>query len=148
MEEALKSHVHAVKSGFVNVIFNTNNLIGWYSELGSIEAAHKLFDEMSERNVYSWNTLINAYIKSRNLCKARTLFDSCSCRDTVTYNSMISGYARSGRHENEAIALLIQMQCDDDAGRIDEFTLTTMLNMIAKLRVFDHGRQLHSFMDF
>ncbi|XP_073065675.1 putative pentatricopeptide repeat-containing protein At3g18840 [Primulina eburnea] len=144
--EALKCHVHAIKYGFVNAIFITNNLIGLYSDHGSIEAAHKLFNEMSERNVYSWNTIMNAYIKSRNLSQARTLFDSCPCRDTVTYNSMISGYARSGRHENEAIELLIQMQCDDDAGRIDEFTLTTMLNMIAKLRIFDYGRQLHSFM--
>ncbi|XP_075493297.1 putative pentatricopeptide repeat-containing protein At3g18840 [Primulina tabacum] len=144
--EALKCHVHAIKYGFVNAIFITNNLIGLYSDHGSIEAAHKLFNEMSERNVYSWNTIINGYIKSRNLSRARTLFDSCPCRDTVTYNSMISGYARSGRHENEAIELLIQMQCEEDAARIDEFTLTTMLNMIAKLRVFDYGRQLHSFM--
>ncbi|XP_073124051.1 putative pentatricopeptide repeat-containing protein At3g18840 [Henckelia pumila] len=146
LEEALNSHVYAIKSGFINAIVNTNNLIGRYSEHGLIEAAHKLFDEMSDRNVYSWNTIVNAYIKSRNLSKARDLFDSCQCRDTITYNSMISGYARSGRHENEAIELLNQMQCDEDAGRIDEFTLTTMLNMIAKLRVFDYGSQLHSYM--
>ncbi|KAL0365490.1 UNVERIFIED_CONTAM: putative pentatricopeptide repeat-containing protein [Sesamum angustifolium] len=110
------------------------------------QGAHKLFDGMPERNVFSWNTIINACIKSRSFTKAKSLFYASPCRDTVTYNSMISGYARSDGYESEAIELFIQMQFDNDASRIDEFTLTTMLNLVAKLRVLCYGKQVHSFM--
>ncbi|KAK4477092.1 hypothetical protein RD792_016300 [Penstemon davidsonii] len=101
---------------------------------------------MSERNVFSWNAIINAYIKSRNISKAQTLFDSAPRKDTVTYNVMISGYAQSDGYEDDSIKLFIGMQYDDNEPRMDEFTLTTMLNLTAKLRVLNYGRQLHSFM--
>ncbi|KAG8368266.1 hypothetical protein BUALT_Bualt15G0027400 [Buddleja alternifolia] len=146
LKEGLKFQSHAIKSGFVPTIFTTNQLINVYSKHGLAEEARKLFDEMSERNVFSWNTIIDAYIKSRNFSKAKKLFDSSPCKDSVTYNSMISGYARSDGYENVAIELFTQMQCDNDKARMDEFTLTTMLNLVAKLRALQYGKQVHSFM--
>ncbi|KAL0356739.1 UNVERIFIED_CONTAM: putative pentatricopeptide repeat-containing protein [Sesamum calycinum] len=146
LKEGLKFQAHAVKSGFVPTVVATNQLISLYSKHGLIQEAHKLFDGMPDRNVFSWNTIINAYIKSRSFTKAKSLFYASPCRDTVTYNSMISGYARSDGYESEAIELFIQMQFDNDASRIDEFTLTTMLNLVAKLRVLCYGKQVHSFM--
>ncbi|KAL0394889.1 UNVERIFIED_CONTAM: putative pentatricopeptide repeat-containing protein, partial [Sesamum latifolium] len=89
LKEGLQFQAHAVKSGFVPTVVATNQLISLYSKHGLIPEAHKLFDGMPERNVFSWNTIINAYIKSRSFTKAKTLF--FSLRDTVTYNSMISG---------------------------------------------------------
>ncbi|KAI3446081.1 hypothetical protein Pfo_002746 [Paulownia fortunei] len=127
-------------------IVTTNQLINLYSKHGLLGEATKLFDGMPERNVFSWNTIINAYIKCQNFSKAKGLFDSSPCKDSVTYNSMISGYARSDGYESEAIELFIQMQFDNVTARIDEFTLTTMLNLVAKLRVLHYGRQVHSFM--
>ncbi|KAK6136755.1 hypothetical protein DH2020_029509 [Rehmannia glutinosa] len=146
IKEGLKLQAHTIKSGVLPAIVTTNQLINLYSKHGLIEDAHKLFDGMSERNVFSWNTIINSYIKSRNFSKAKSLFDSSPCKDSVTYNSMISGYARSDGYESEAIDLFIQMQFDNGSARVDEFTLTTMLNLVAKLRVLHCGRQVHSFM--
>ncbi|KAL0292586.1 UNVERIFIED_CONTAM: putative pentatricopeptide repeat-containing protein [Sesamum radiatum] len=141
LKEGLKFQAYAVKSGFVPTVVATNQLISLYSKHGLMQEAHKLFDGMPERNVFSWNTIINAYIKSRSFTKAKSLFYSSPSRDTVTYNSMISGYARSDGYESEAIELFIQMQFDNDTSRIDEFTLTTMLNLVAKLRVLCYGKQ-------
>ncbi|KAL0430793.1 UNVERIFIED_CONTAM: putative pentatricopeptide repeat-containing protein [Sesamum radiatum] len=146
LKEGLKFQAHAVKSGFLPTVVASNQLISLYSKHGLIHEAHKLFDGMPERNVFSWNTIINAYIKSRSFTKAKSLFYSSPSRDTVTYNSMISGYARSDGYESEAIELFIQMQFDNDTSRIDEFTLTTMLNLVAKLKVLCYGKQVHSFM--
>ncbi|KAH6780026.1 LOW protein: PPR containing-like protein [Perilla frutescens var. hirtella] len=146
LKEGLKFHAHAVKSGFLPRIITTNQLIDLYSKHGLTSDAHKLFDGMPDRNVFSWNTIINAYIRSRNLPKAKDLFDSSPLKDSITYNLMISGYARSDGCERDAIELFIQMQFEEDGARIDEFTLTTMLNLLAKLRVLRYGVQVHSFM--
>ncbi|KAL8556028.1 hypothetical protein ACS0TY_003727 [Phlomoides rotata] len=146
LREGLKFQAHVIKSGFLPPIVTTNQLINLCSKHGLLEEAHKLFDEMPERNVFSWNTIINAYVKARNFSKAKCIFDSCPFKDSVSYNSMISGYARSDGYASEAIELFIQMQFDKDTARIDEFTLTTMLNLVANLRLLHYGKQLHSFM--
>ncbi|KAL7156678.1 hypothetical protein ABFS83_02G024800 [Erythranthe nasuta] len=147
LKEGLKFQSHALKSGFLPTIVTTNQLIDLYSKHGFIEDAQKLFDEMPDRNVFSWNTILNTYIKSRNFSRARIIFDSSPCKDSVTYNSMIAGYARCDGYEREAIELFNQMQFDNNGiARIDEFTLTTMLNLIAKLRVLRYGMQVHCFM--
>nr|AYM00649.1 pentatricopeptide repeat protein [Salvia miltiorrhiza] len=146
LKEGLKFHAHAVKSGFLPRTVTANQLIDFYSKHSLTRDSHKLFDEMPDRNVFSWNTIISAYIRSRNLTKAKELFDSSPLKDSVTYNLVISGYARSDGCESNAIELFIQMQLDEDGARNDEFTLTTMLNLVAKLRVLRYGVQVHGFM--
>ncbi|XP_041994354.1 putative pentatricopeptide repeat-containing protein At3g18840 [Salvia splendens] len=146
LKEGLKFHAYAVKFGLLPRIITANHIIDLYSKHYLTRDAHKLFDEICDRNVYSWNTIINAYVRSRNLPKAKDLFDSSPFKDTVTYNLVISGYARSDGYESNAIELFIQMQFDEVGARIDEFTLTTMLNLLAKLRVLRYGIQVHSFM--
>lgn len=105
-----------------------------------------MFDEMSEQNVFSWNAIIAAYIKSQNLGQARALFDSAPYRDLVTYNSMLSGYVSSDGYEAQALGFFVEMQAAPDMIRIDEFSLTIMLNLTAKLCALSCGKQLHSFM--
>ncbi|KAL3614117.1 hypothetical protein CASFOL_042191 [Castilleja foliolosa] len=146
LKDGLKLQAHAIKSGLTSTIVASNQLINLYSKHGLINDARKLFDEMSDRNVFSWNTTINAYIKSRDFSKAKHLFNCSPYKDSVTYNSMLSGYARSNGHETEAIKLFTQMQYENDPARIDEFTLTTMLNLFAKIKALRYGTQVHSFM--
>lgn len=146
LKEGLKFHANAIKSGLTPNIFTANQLIHLYSKLGFVGEACKLFDEMPERNVYTWNAIINAHIKSQNFTAAQFFFDSAPCKDSVTYNSLISGYANSEGHENMALNLFVQMQYESESVKVDEFTLTTLLNLVAKLRVLCYGRQLHSYM--
>ncbi|KAK7404458.1 hypothetical protein VNO78_05367 [Psophocarpus tetragonolobus] len=141
-----RDHVHAIKSGLASSIFTCNQLIHLYSNHGLLPEAHKLFDEMPHPNVFSWNAIIMAYIKARNLTQARALFDSASHIDLVSYNSMLSAYAGVDGYETEALDLFTRMQSARDIIGIDEFTLTTMLNLAAKLRVLCHGKQMHSYM--
>ncbi|XP_052193971.1 putative pentatricopeptide repeat-containing protein At3g18840 [Diospyros lotus] len=142
----LKFHGHAIKSGFTPTIFTSNQLIGLYSEHGLIHEGLKLFDEMPERNVFSWNAMIWAYVGTRNLEQAQALFESAPEKDSVTYNSLLSGYARTDGYQIHALRLFMEMQSRGDRVKVDEFTLATMLNLTAKLRVPSYGRQLHSFM--
>lgn len=139
-------HAHAIKSGLGLNIFTSNQLIHLYSKYGRVQEARKVFDEMPERNVFSWNAIISAYIKAQNLEQSREMFDSAYYKDVVTYNSMLTGYVNADGCKTKAIELFKEMQSGFDGIRIDEFSLTTMLNLTAKLAVISYGMQLHSFM--
>ncbi|KAG7976086.1 hypothetical protein I3843_06G131100 [Carya illinoinensis] len=146
LNHGLIYHVQAIKAGSIPTLFTSNQLIHLYSKHGLMREARRLFDEMPEKNAFSWNAIISAYIKSQNLAQARVLFNAASHRDLVTYNSMLSGYVSADGYETHALKLFIDMQSGCEGIRIDEFTLTTMLNLIAKLSVVSFGRQLHSYM--
>ncbi|PSS02574.1 Pentatricopeptide repeat-containing protein [Actinidia chinensis var. chinensis] len=146
LKDRLKSHGSAIKAGFTPTIFNSNQLISLYSKHGLTQEAQKLFDEMPERNVFSWNAIIWAHVESLNLKQAQALFESAPDRDSVTYNSMLSGFVRTDGYETHALKLFVKMQSTSARVKIDEVTLTTMLNLTAKLCVLSYARQLHSFM--
>jgi len=141
-----RDHVQAIKSGFTSSIFTCNQLIHLYSKHGLLKDAHKLFDEIPHPNAYSWNALIMAYIKAQNLTQARAIFDSAVDIDLVSYNSMLSAYVGADGYETEAVDLFDRMQSARDTIGIDEFSLTTMVNFSAKLRVVCYGKQMHSYM--
>ncbi|XP_057456356.1 putative pentatricopeptide repeat-containing protein At3g18840 [Lotus japonicus] len=141
-----RDHVQAIKSGLASSIFTCNQLIHLYSIHGLLQEAHKLFDKMPHRNAFSWNAIIMAYIKAHNLTQARALFDSASHRDLVSYNSMLSAYAGADGCDTVALDLFARMQSARDTIGMDEITLTTMLNLSAKLRVVCYGKQMHSYM--
>ncbi|KAL3730678.1 hypothetical protein ACJRO7_027672 [Eucalyptus globulus] len=146
LKDGLAYQARAVKSGFVPSTFLFNQLIRLYSQNGLLRETHKLFDEMPQRNVYSSNALISAYVKARDLTRARALFDSATDRDLVTYNSMLTGYVTIEGHESDALEWFDKMQLMRDRLKFDEFTLTAMLNLVAKLRVQYYGTQLHAYM--
>ncbi|XP_077234260.1 LOW protein: PPR containing-like protein [Tasmannia lanceolata] len=141
--QGLSFHAHIIKKGFLPTIFTSNQLIEVYSKTGLLHEARRVFDRMPERNVFSWNAIIHGHIKNKDLKEARLLFDLAPDKDSVSYNSMISGYV-SGGLEQKALELFAKMQCNGT--RIDEFTLTTMLNLVAKLTVLDYGKQIHTYM--
>ncbi|XP_021728867.1 putative pentatricopeptide repeat-containing protein At3g18840 [Chenopodium quinoa] len=148
-------HSQAIKSGLQSSIFTFNNLIHCYAKHGFLRYAHKLFDEMPERNVFTWNTIIAAHLKNQDIKTAELLFKSSPYKDLVTYNSMLSGYVNADdkpEHESsdQALRLFVEMQSSQVNGgsgrNIDEFTITTMLNLVAKLSFASLGMQLHSYM--
>lgn len=147
LKEGLIHHAKAIKFGFFYpAVFSSNQLIHLYSKNGLLKEAQKLFDEMPERNVFSWNAIISAHIKVRDFAQARWLFDVATESDLVTYNSMLSGYVSVDGYEIDAVELFMEMHSTSDCIRPDEFTLTTMLNLAAKLCSVSCGRQLHSYM--
>ncbi|XP_051138752.1 pentatricopeptide repeat-containing protein At2g35030, mitochondrial [Andrographis paniculata] len=65
---------------------------------GRISEAHKLFDEMPERDVITWTALISGYINLDMLKEGRNLFDrSDALKNVVTWTVLISGYLKSNR---------------------------------------------------
>ncbi|XP_043709343.1 putative pentatricopeptide repeat-containing protein At3g18840 [Telopea speciosissima] len=145
LKEGLIRHACIIKSGLFPPVFTSNQLIHLYSQNGLLVEARQLFDTLPERNVFTWNAIIYAYIKNQDLSEAQALFNFAPHKDSVTYNSMISGYASSnGLETAHARQLIYEMQ--QKGIWIDEFTLTTMLNVTANLSVPSDGEQLHAYM--
>ncbi|KAJ9152670.1 hypothetical protein P3X46_026213 [Hevea brasiliensis] len=130
LKDGHRCQVQSIKAGLKLRIFTSNQLINLYSNHGLTREAQSLFDEMPDRNVFSWNAIISGHIKAH----------------LVTYNSMLSGYVSADGYESDALELFIEMLRDLYKIGIDEFTLTTMVNLFAKLSMLSYGRQVHSYM--
>ncbi|KAJ7552692.1 hypothetical protein O6H91_06G065100 [Diphasiastrum complanatum] len=59
LEEGKLVHTHILESGLKSDIFLGNCLVDMYSKCGSLEAARRVFNEMSQRDVASWNAIIS-----------------------------------------------------------------------------------------
>ncbi|XP_058213115.1 pentatricopeptide repeat-containing protein At4g22760-like [Rhododendron vialii] len=101
-------HAQVHKHGFCKVVYVQTALVDFYSKVGCVEIARKVFDEMLEKNVVSWNSILSGYMKSGNLAVARSMFDEMPEKDVISWNSMVSGYGREGDME-QACALFRQM---------------------------------------
>ncbi|CAK7329525.1 unnamed protein product [Dovyalis caffra] len=90
-------HIHSKVTGLKRPgTFLSNNLIRMYVQCGDHVSAYKVFDKMSDRNLYSWNNMLSGYAKLGMIKPARKLFDKMPERDTVSWNTMVIGYAQNG----------------------------------------------------
>ncbi|KAF8103633.1 hypothetical protein N665_0186s0002 [Sinapis alba] len=148
LKDGFLHHTRSIKAGLTLTTISSNQLVDLYSRNGLLQEARKVFDEMPERNVYSWNAMISAYVKFNNFKEARKLFRTANSeRDLVTYNTLLSGFAKADGCESEAIEMFGEMQRKKEDGIwFDDFTLTTMLKLSAKLTNAFYGEQLHGVM--
>lgn len=67
-------HAHAIKKGMEIDVALGNAFLGMYAELNCVEAAQKIFKDMTGLNVISWNTLIMALACDKLKDEAWSLF--------------------------------------------------------------------------
>ncbi|XP_021766039.1 putative pentatricopeptide repeat-containing protein At3g08820 [Chenopodium quinoa] len=70
----LKIHSLVVKLGFDKYVFVNNSLVSMYSKCGSIYDAHKVFDNMPEKDSLSWNVIISGYHDVGKFSEVLSLF--------------------------------------------------------------------------
>ncbi|XP_059658232.1 pentatricopeptide repeat-containing protein At4g22760 [Cornus florida] len=101
-------HAQVHKFGFCGVVYVQTALVDFYSKLGNMDIARKVFDEMVGKNVVSWNSIMSGYVKSGDLAMAHSVFDEMPEKDVISWNSMVSGYGRAGDMD-QAFLLFRQM---------------------------------------
>nr|XP_043630350.1 pentatricopeptide repeat-containing protein At1g31430 [Erigeron canadensis] len=69
-----KIHGVVLKCGDLGDFYVCNSVIDMYGELGRIEYAKKVFDEMPERDLVSWNVLISGCVKCKKFEEAVEVF--------------------------------------------------------------------------
>ncbi|PIA39756.1 hypothetical protein AQUCO_02600309v1 [Aquilegia coerulea] len=68
-------HEHIIKNGVQPNLVLQNNIVMMYSKSGESELAQKVFDEMCERNLFSWTAIIGVYSNNGDLAKAVDFYE-------------------------------------------------------------------------
>ncbi|XP_022964665.1 pentatricopeptide repeat-containing protein At2g29760, chloroplastic [Cucurbita moschata] len=120
-----------------------NAMLDMYTKCGSIGDAEKLFDEMPERDVFSWTTMLDGYAKMGDFNAARKVFDEMPVKEIAAWNALISAYERNGKPK-EALATFNELQLSKIA-KPDEVTLVSSLSACAQLGAIDLGGWIHVY---
>ncbi|KAL0360303.1 UNVERIFIED_CONTAM: putative pentatricopeptide repeat-containing protein, mitochondrial [Sesamum radiatum] len=90
-------HLLFLKSG---VLFSTlsiaNRLLQMYARCGRVDHARRLFDEMPQRNCFTWNTLLEGYARSGFRNGLLNFFYSMPHKNEFSWNVVLSGLGREG----------------------------------------------------
>lgn len=120
-----------------------NAMLDMYTKCGSIDDAQKLFDEMPERDVFSWTTMLDGYAKMGDFDTARRVFDAMPVKEVAAWNVLISAYEQNGKPK-EALATFNELQLSKIA-KPDEVTLVSTLSACAQLGAIDLGGWIHVY---
>ncbi|KAK4847487.1 hypothetical protein QYF36_002437 [Acer negundo] len=167
-------HGHIWKYGFDSHVFVQTALIDFYSNLNKISESRRVFDEMRQRDVFSWTTMVSAYVRDGDLCSARRLFDEMPEKNIATWNTMIDGYARLGnvwaakllfnempakdiiswttmitcytqnKQFREALYVFNDMKTNGFSP--DEVTISSVISACAHLGALDLGKEIHLYL--
>ncbi|KAJ4851649.1 hypothetical protein Tsubulata_014471 [Turnera subulata] len=86
-------------------LFQCNQKIVELGKLGRVEEARILFDEMPQRDSFSWNSMISIYIRGGDIKEAKFLFDSArGYKNVRTWTTLLSG--RSGMTPDQAVLVV------------------------------------------
>ncbi|KAL5221307.1 hypothetical protein ABZP36_026020 [Zizania latifolia] len=103
LSQGRELHSHAIKVGSVNNVLSGNSLVDMYAKCGEIDSAWIIFNEIPEKDIFSWNSMISGYAQAGYFGKAYDLFCKMENhgvrRNVITWNTMISGYIRNGDDE-------------------------------------------------
>ncbi|KAG2583517.1 hypothetical protein PVAP13_6KG225200 [Panicum virgatum] len=103
LSQGMELHCHAIKVGSVNNVLSGNSLVDMYAKCGEIVAAKRIFNDIPEKDIFSWNSMVAGYAQAGYCGKAYELFCKMESlgvrRNVITWNIMISGYIRNGDDE-------------------------------------------------
>lgn len=136
-------HGMAGKKGLESDLYVGNALISMYSVFGKMEDAHKVFDEMSDWDVFSWTSLLCGYAKHGDMCRACEIFGQIPVRNSVSWTVMISGFVGAGKYV-EALNNFHDMLCDDKV-QANEAIIVCALSACAHLGALDQGNWIHVY---
>ncbi|KAI3797262.1 hypothetical protein L1987_32517 [Smallanthus sonchifolius] len=98
IKQGKQLHLLLFKRGMLpSSITLTNRLLQMYCKCGHLHDARKLFDEMPQRNYFTWNSMIEGYVKSRNGHEALRLFYAMPDKNSFSWNMIISGFVNAGQ---------------------------------------------------
>ncbi|KAK9211066.1 hypothetical protein WN943_000439 [Citrus x changshan-huyou] len=137
-------HAHVCKFGLKSHSITENALLDLYGKCDELIEAHKVFEEMTDRDIVAWNNLISGYARLGQMKKARMLFDKMPYKTIVSWTAMISGYTHIGSYA-EALDVFRQMQMVGIEP--DEISIVSVLPACAQLGSLELGEWIHMYCD-
>ncbi|KAK9281302.1 hypothetical protein L1049_004199 [Liquidambar formosana] len=103
LKQGMSVHGYMVRNGVELDMVNYTSFIDMYAKCGGIVAAHRVFNEMPEKNIFSWSAMINGFGIHGLYSEAFALFDQMRSENqlpnSVTFVSVLSACSHSGRVE-------------------------------------------------
>lgn len=131
-----------INTSRIALLIDANKYLSELSKRGRIDEAKKVFDEMRERDEFTWNTMIAGYANAGRPVEARQLFDKAPKRSGITWSSLVSGYCKMGC-EIESFRLFYEMQ--QEGYRPSQFTLGSVLRLCSIKGMLSRGEQIHGY---
>ncbi|GKU85738.1 hypothetical protein SLEP1_g363 [Rubroshorea leprosula] len=119
----------------VSDIYRCNVRISDLGRHGKVKEARKLFDEMPQRNSFSYASMITVYVKNNDLPGAERLFRTMPPREIVSESAMINAYVKAGRVD-EARKMFEEM------AERNVFSWTSLISGYFWIRQVEEGRRL------
>lgn len=140
----MQVHGHVIKFGPNSNTVIENSLVEMYVKCDSLDDAHRLFDEMIERDSVSWNTLISGHVRLGQMRRARAIFEEMQDKTIFSWTAIVSGYARIGCYA-DALEFFRRMQMVGI--QPDEISLVSVLPACAQLGALELGKWIHFYAD-
>nr|GMD32735.1 pentatricopeptide repeat-containing protein At2g13600 [Ipomoea batatas] len=133
-------HGRVLKNHFSGEVFINNRLIDAYGKCWRLLDARKVFDQMREKNTFTWNSMINAFTASGLLDEAEELFSSMLEPDQCSWNLMVSSFAQCEMFDI-SMEYFVRMHREDFL--LNEYSYGSALSACAGLRDLTMGTQIH-----
>ncbi|TXG71937.1 hypothetical protein EZV62_000516 [Acer yangbiense] len=134
-------HALVVKMMMDGFVLVSTNLLHMYCICSSLGDARSLFDEMEERNIFSWNVMLNGYVKAGLVELARELFERIPMKDVVSWGTMIDGYVQLGEL-SEAFMMYRAMLHDGISP--NDVMIVDLISGFGRTKAIGEGSQIHS----
>ncbi|OVA02030.1 Pentatricopeptide repeat [Macleaya cordata] len=122
--EGQEAHGYLLRLGYGSYNTVGNSLIAFYSKCKKIENAHKVFDELSDRDVISWNSIVCGYVSNGLAKQGLEIFSemmlsgvnvdlatmvivlpACAEMGLLLFGRALHGYAIKSQHFSNEITL-------------------------------------------
>lgn len=143
LQLGVKIHTLVVKAGFDCDVFVKTSLVCLYAKCGYLEDAHKVFDDIPDKNVVSWTAIISGYIGVGKFREAidmfRRLLEMNLAPDSFTIVRVLSACTQLGDlNSGEWIH-----KCIMEMGMVrNVFVGTSLVDMYAKCGNMEKARSV------
>ncbi|ERN09103.1 hypothetical protein AMTR_s00014p00090010 [Amborella trichopoda] len=143
LEEGKQIHGFIVKKGFVLDVTVSNSLINMYSKCACMDDAERVFEAITQRDVYSWTAMVSGYAQNGKTEAAMKLFNEMPQRNVVSWNAMIGGYQQEGDNIS-ALAKFVKMLKERE--KPNQSSFVSVLKACAGLQTIETGKQIQSYL--
>ncbi|KAL1318222.1 hypothetical protein HN51_070497 [Arachis hypogaea] len=146
LKPGLQFHGYAFVSGYALDSILASSLVHMYLKCDSIGDAHRLFDEMPERDVVVWSAMIAGYSRRGMVERAKEMFSEMRSEgvepNLVSWNGMLAGFSNAGWHV-EAVELFKTVLSEGFLP--DGSTVSCVLPALGQLEDGVAAKQVHGY---
>ncbi|KAL2546680.1 putative pentatricopeptide repeat-containing protein [Forsythia ovata] len=134
-----KVHTRIIKSGIESDPFVETSLLSMYGEMGCLNNARKIFDEMSVRDMVSWSSIISIHVQNGEASEGLEIFRKMTTEkmdiDSVTMFSVSEACGELGlwRAGKSVHGYVVRRDIENDDGALGS-SLVAMYGKFGDLR--------------